>query len=141
MSSAIEVLKGLVEDSEWEAEHLVKQVDGRTANRIIAERDALKEALGGKADVVLSDMAAPTTGHGATDHIRIMALAETAWMFAEEVLAPGGVFVCKVFQGGTEGGLLKQIKTRCSTVRHAKPPASRKDSAEVYVIGTGFKGH
>ena len=101
---------------------------------------ALKEALGGKADVVLSDMAAPATGHGPTDHIRIMALAETAWMFAEEVLAPGGVFVCKVFQGGTEGGLLKQIKARCAVVRHAKPPASRQESAEVYVIGLDFKG-
>lgn len=102
--------------------------------------DALKQALGGKANVVLSDMAAPTTGHGPTDHIRIMALAETAWMFAEEVLAPGGVFVCKVFQGGTEAGLLKQIKARCGTVRHAKPPASRKESAEVYVVGFDFKG-
>ena len=105
-----------------------------------AAPDALKQALGGKADVVLSDMAAPATGHGATDHIRIMALAETAWMFAEEVLAPGGVFVCKVFQGGTEAGLLKQIKSRCSVVRHAKPPASRKESAEVYVVGLEFKG-
>jgi len=102
--------------------------------------DLLKAALGGKADVVLSDMAAPTTGHGPTDHIRIMALAETAWMFAEEVLAPGGAFVCKVFQGGTEAGLLKQIKSRCGSVRHAKPPASRKESAEVYVIGLDFKG-
>ncbi len=101
--------------------------------------DLLKEALGGPADVVLSDMASPTTGHGMTDHIRIMALAETAWMFAEEVLAPGGAFICKVFQGGTEAGLLKQIKARCATVRHAKPPASRKDSAEIYVIGTGFR--
>ncbi len=105
-----------------------------------AAPDALKQALGGKANVVLSDMAAPATGHGATDHIRIMALAETAWMFAEEVLAPGGVFVCKVFQGGTEGGLLKQIKARCGVVRHAKPPASRKESAEVYVVGLEFKG-
>ena len=102
--------------------------------------DKLKAALGGKADVVLSDMAAPATGHGATDHIRIMALAETAWMFAEEVLAPGGAFICKVFQGGTEGELLKQIKARCGTVKHAKPPASRKESAEVYVIGLDFKG-
>lgn len=102
--------------------------------------DKLKDALGGKADVVLSDMASPATGHGPTDHIRIMALAETAWAFAEEVLAPGGAFICKVFQGGTEGGLLKQIKTRCRTVKHAKPPASRKDSAEVYVVGLGFKG-
>jgi 23S rRNA (uridine2552-2'-O)-methyltransferase len=102
--------------------------------------DRLKEALGGQADVVLSDMASPTTGHGTTDHIRIMALAETAWMFAEEVLALGGIFVCKVFQGGTEATLLKQIKARCATVRHAKPPASRKESAEVYVIGQSFKG-
>jgi 23S rRNA (uridine2552-2'-O)-methyltransferase len=102
--------------------------------------DLLKEALGGPADVVLSDMASPTTGHGPTDHIRIMALAETAWAFAEEVLAPGGAFICKVFQGGTEATLLKQIKARCGTVRHAKPPASRKESAEVYVIGLDFKG-
>jgi len=102
--------------------------------------DKLKDALGGKADVVLSDMAAPATGHGPTDHIRIMALAETAWAFAEEVLAPGGAFICKVFQGGTEAELLKQIKARCRTVKHAKPPASRKESAEVYVIGLGFKG-
>jgi 23S rRNA (uridine2552-2'-O)-methyltransferase len=105
-----------------------------------AAPDALKAALGGPADVVLSDMASPTTGHGPTDHIRIMALAETAWMFAEEVLAPGGAFVCKVFQGGTEGGLLKQIKQRCGSVRHAKPPASRKESAEVYVVALDFKG-
>ncbi|MBY0512202.1 MAG: RlmE family RNA methyltransferase [Rhodospirillaceae bacterium] len=105
-----------------------------------AAPDKLKDALGGKADVVLSDMAAPATGHGPTDHIRIMALAETAWAFAEEVLAPGGAFICKVFQGGTEGELLKQIKARCRTVKHAKPPASRKESAEVYVIGLGFKG-
>ena len=102
--------------------------------------DLLKEALDGRADIVLSDMASPTTGHGPTDHIRIMALAETAWAFAEEVLAPGGAFICKVFQGGTEGTLLKQIKARCRTVKHAKPPASRKDSAEVYVVGLGFKG-
>jgi 23S rRNA (uridine2552-2'-O)-methyltransferase len=102
--------------------------------------DKLKDALGGKADVVLSDMASPATGHGPTDHIRIMALAETAWAFAEEVLAPGGAFICKVFQGGTEGELLKQIKARCRTVKHAKPPASRKESAEVYVVGLDFKG-
>jgi 23S rRNA (uridine2552-2'-O)-methyltransferase len=102
--------------------------------------DKLKAALGGKADVVLSDMASPTTGHGPTDHIRIMALAEAAWMFAEEVLAPGGAFICKVFQGGTEGSLLKQIKTRCRVVKHVKPPASRKESAEVYVVGLDFKG-
>ncbi|MBL8629742.1 MAG: RlmE family RNA methyltransferase [Rhodospirillaceae bacterium] len=103
--------------------------------------EVLKNALGGsKADVVLSDMAAPATGHPGTDHLRIMALAELAWAFAEEVLAPGGVFVCKVFQGGTEGELLKQIKTKCAAAKHAKPAASRKDSAEIYLLATGFKG-
>jgi 23S rRNA (uridine2552-2'-O)-methyltransferase len=101
--------------------------------------DALKDALGGKADVVLSDMAAPATGHPGTDHIRIMALAELAWAFAEEVLKPGGTFICKVFQGGTEGDLLKAIKTRFAVVKHAKPPASRKDSAEIYLAAMGFK--
>ncbi|MBM3512568.1 MAG: RlmE family RNA methyltransferase [Alphaproteobacteria bacterium] len=104
-----------------------------------AAPEKLKAALGGKADVVLSDMAAPTTGHAGTDHIRIMALAEAAWAFAEDVLAPGGAFVCKVFQGGTEGTLLKAIKARSTQVKHAKPPASRKESAEVYLIATGFK--
>jgi 23S rRNA (uridine2552-2'-O)-methyltransferase len=84
-------------------------------------------------------MAAPTTGHPGTDHIRIMALAELAWVFAEEVLDPGGTFICKVFQGGTEGDLLAQIKARFSVVKHAKPPASRKDSAEVYLAAMGFK--
>jgi 23S rRNA (uridine2552-2'-O)-methyltransferase len=103
--------------------------------------DVLKEALGGaKVDVVLSDMAAPATGHPGTDHLRIMALAELAWAFAEEVLAPGGAFICKVFQGGTEGELLKQIKSRFATAKHAKPNASRKDSAEIYLLATGFKG-
>ncbi len=102
--------------------------------------DVLKAALGGPADVVLSDMAAPTTGHPATDHLRIMNLLELAWDFAEDVLAPGGTFVCKVFQGGTEGDLLARMKRSCETVRHAKPPASRKDSAELYVIASGFKG-
>lgn len=100
---------------------------------------ALKDALKGKADVVLSDMASPATGHPGTDHIRIMALAETAWMFANEVLASGGTFVCKVFQGGAEGDLLKQIKQKCAVVKHAKPPASRKESAEVYLVAMGFK--
>jgi 23S rRNA (uridine2552-2'-O)-methyltransferase len=100
----------------------------------------LKQALGGPADVVLSDMAAPTTGHGATDHLRIIGLAEAAWEFAAEVLAPGGTFICKVFQGGTENELLARIKQRCTAVRHIKPPASRKDSAEMYLVATGFKG-
>lgn len=101
--------------------------------------DELKSLLGGSADIVLSDMATPTTGHGPTDHLRIMGLAEAAWEFAVDVLTPGGVFICKVFQGGTEGELLKEIKTRCDTVRHAKPPASRSDSAEVYLVATGFR--
>lgn len=99
----------------------------------------LREALGGGADLVLSDMAAPATGHARTDHLRVVALAELAWEFAEEVLADGGAFVCKVFQGGTEGELLKRIKARCAKVTHAKPPASRKDSAEMYLVAIGFK--
>lgn len=101
--------------------------------------EKLKQALDGSADVVLSDMAAPTTGHSGTDHLRIIALADAAWAFAAEVLKPGGVFVCKVFQGGTERELLNQIKSHCSSVRHAKPPASRKESAEVYLVAQGFK--
>ena len=100
----------------------------------------LKEALDGPADLVLSDMAAPTTGHPQTDHLRIMALLEMAWDFAEDVLAPGGAFVCKVFQGGTEDQLLNRMKQLCTTVKHAKPPSSRKESAELYVIAQGFKG-
>jgi 23S rRNA (uridine2552-2'-O)-methyltransferase len=102
--------------------------------------EVLKKALGGPADVVLSDMAAPATGHGPTDHIRIIALAEAAWDFAAEVLAPGGAFICKVFQGGTENELLKRIKGRCGAVKHMKPPASRKESAEVYLAALDFKG-
>jgi len=101
--------------------------------------EKLKDALGGPADIVLSDMAAPTTGHHNTDHLRIMALAEAAWNFAEEVLAPGGVFVCKLFQGGAEKDLLDRIKARCDAVHHAKPPASRADSSEVYLVALGFK--
>lgn len=100
----------------------------------------LKEALGGGADLVLSDMAAPTTGHKATDHLRVVALAEAALDFAVDVLAPGGSFVCKVFQGGTEGELLARLKANFSSVKHAKPKASRAESAEVYVVAQGFKG-
>lgn len=99
----------------------------------------LKEILGGAADVVLSDMAAPTTGHAATDHVRIVALAEAALDFALDVLAPGGAFVCKVFQGGAEGELLARLKQNFRAVRHAKPKASRADSAEMYVVATGFR--
>lgn len=98
------------------------------------------EALNGQADVVLSDMAAPTTGHAPTDHMRITALAEIALDFARQVLAPGGSFVCKVFQGGAEKDLLTLLKRDFATVRHAKPEASRKDSAETYLVATGFRG-
>jgi 23S rRNA (uridine2552-2'-O)-methyltransferase len=100
----------------------------------------LEAALGGPADVVLSDMAAPTTGHAATDHLRIVALAEAAFAFAEAVLAPGGSFVAKVFQGGAEGTLLAALKRGFATVRHAKPAASRAESAETYVVAQGFRG-
>jgi 23S rRNA (uridine2552-2'-O)-methyltransferase len=103
--------------------------------------DRLKALLrDGSADVVLSDMAAPTTGHNSTDHLRIMALAEAALAFAMEVLSPGGAFLCKVFQGGSERDLLNELKQRFKIVRHIKPPASRSDSAELYVLATGFKG-
>lgn len=100
----------------------------------------LKALLGGQADVVLSDMAANATGHRQTDHLRIMALAEAAALFAREVLAPGGVFLCKVLQGGTEGGLLTELKRDFETVKHVKPPASRADSAELYLLARGFRG-
>jgi 23S rRNA (uridine2552-2'-O)-methyltransferase len=97
-------------------------------------------ALGGQADLVMSDMAAPTTGHAQTDHLRIVALAEAAYEFAKEVLAPGGAFVAKVFQGGAEGDLLAALKRDFTTLRHAKPPASRAESAEVYVVAQGYRG-
>jgi 23S rRNA (uridine2552-2'-O)-methyltransferase len=100
----------------------------------------LAEALGGKADLVLSDMAPNTTGHAATDHLRIMALAELAVVFAREVLAPNGCFVAKVFQGGSERAMLEVLKRDFAAVRHAKPPASRKESSELYVVATGFRG-
>jgi len=100
----------------------------------------LREALGGAADVVLSDMAAPTTGHRATDHLRIVTLLELAILFADEVLAPGGVFVGKVFPGGTEKGLLEMLKARFAEVRHVKPKASRSESPELYVVARGFRG-
>ena len=99
----------------------------------------LKELLDGPADVVLSDMAAPTTGHHATDHTRVMALAETAYEFATEVLTMGGTFIAKVFQGGTEKTLLDRLKRDFDKVGRAKPSASRADSAEVYVVATGFR--
>ncbi len=97
-------------------------------------------ALDGPADVVLSDMAAPATGHAATDHLRVMALLDAAYAFAREVLKPGGVFVGKVLRGGTEKDLLASLKRDFRTVRHVKPPASRKDSAEIFVIATDYRG-
>jgi len=102
--------------------------------------EALKELLGGPADVVMSDMAAPATGDPQVDHLRIMALAEAAHDFARQVLKPGGAFVAKVLQGGTERTLLDQVKRDFAKVRHVKPAASRADSAEMYVVGTGFRG-
>ena len=102
--------------------------------------DRLKDMLGGRADVVLSDMAANATGHRQTDHLRIMALAEAAALFAREVLAPGGSFLCKVLQGGTETALLAELKRNFATVKHVKPPASRSDSAELYLLAKGFRG-
>jgi 23S rRNA (uridine2552-2'-O)-methyltransferase len=101
--------------------------------------DRLKALLGGPADVVLSDMAANATGHRKTDHLRIMALAEAAAEFAREILGPGGAFLCKVLQGGTEGALLTQLKKDFAKVQHVKPPASRADSAELYLLATGFR--
>jgi len=102
--------------------------------------DRLKELLGGKADVVLSDMAANATGHRPTDHLRIMALAEAATHFAREVLDKGGSFLCKVLQGGTEATLLAELKRDFESVKHVKPPASRADSAELYLLARGFRG-
>jgi 23S rRNA (uridine2552-2'-O)-methyltransferase len=100
----------------------------------------LIEMLGGPADVVMSDMAANTTGHKKTDHLRIIGLAEAAIYFAREILAPGGAFVAKVFQGGTENQLLADLKRDFAVVRHVKPAASRADSAELYVLANGFRG-
>jgi len=102
--------------------------------------DAVKARLGGQADAVLSDMAAPASGHRQTDHIKIMALAEAAAQFAFDVLAPGGTYVAKVLRGGTEGELLALLKQRFEKVQHVKPPSSRKDSAEMFVVATGFRG-
>jgi 23S rRNA (uridine2552-2'-O)-methyltransferase len=102
--------------------------------------EALVMAMGGGADLVLTDMAPNTTGHRNTDHIRIMALAEAAYDFAAQVLRPGGAFVAKVFQGGTQDELLKRLKQDFKTIRHIKPPASRKESAESYVAAMGFRG-
>jgi len=101
---------------------------------------AIGNALGGPADVVLSDMAPAATGHAATDHLRIGALTEDALAAASRILKPGGAFVAKVFQGGAEGELLAALKRDFAELRHAKPPASRAESAETYVVATGFRG-
>lgn len=102
--------------------------------------DRLKAMLGGQADVVISDMAANATGQRQIDHLRIMALAEAAAQFAHDVLRPGGHFLCKVLQGGTEAALLSVLKRDFSSVKHVKPPASRSDSAELYLLARGFRG-
>jgi 23S rRNA (uridine2552-2'-O)-methyltransferase len=100
---------------------------------------AIRAALGGPADLVLSDMAAPATGHAATDHLRVVALAEDAFALAATLLRPGGAFVAKVFQGGAEGALLAALKKSFAEIRHAKPAASRAESAETYVVAKGFR--
>ena len=100
----------------------------------------LIEALGGRADLVLSDMAANTVGHPQTDHLRTMGLVEAGAAFAGDVLRPGGAFVAKVLAGGADSTLVAELKRMFATVKHAKPPASRKDSSEWYVIAQGFKG-
>jgi len=100
----------------------------------------LKHELGGPADLVLSDMAANTVGHQQTDHLRTMALVEAGLLFATEVLRPGGAYVAKVLAGGADNQLVAEMKRHFATVKHAKPPASRKDSSEWYVIAQGFKG-
>ncbi len=107
------------------------------------DRDApqrLREVLGRPADVVLSDMAPNATGHRQTDHLRIMGLVEAAADFAREVLKPGGVFVAKVLQGGTESALLAELKRQFASIKHIKPAASRADSAELYLLAIGFRG-
>ena len=114
---------------------IVLQGDCREAATIAA----VKEALGGPADLVLSDMAPAATGHAQTDHLRIMALAEIAHESAVALLAPGGSFVCKVLQGGAQGDLLAALRRDFAAVRHVKPPASRADSSEVYLVAQGFR--
>lgn len=102
--------------------------------------EILTKALGAKADIVLSDMAPNTTGHKTTDHLRLMGMLETAYDYARQILQPGGVFVAKVFQGGTEKELLQLMRTDFDTVKHVKPKSSRADSSEMYVVALGFKG-
>jgi len=105
-----------------------------------AAPERLREALGGPADLILSDMAANTVGHPRTDHLRTMALVEAALLYACQALRPGGAFVAKVLAGGADAELVAELKRRFATVKHAKPPASRKSSSEWYVVAQGFKG-
>lgn len=102
--------------------------------------EVLRDMLGGPADGVISDMAANTTGHKKTDHLKIIGLAEMAVAFARDVLAPGGFFLCKLFQGGETGQLITELKQDFAVVRHVKPQASRAGSSELYVLATGFRG-
>ena len=122
----------------------VDPIEGATILQMDFMDDAtpalLLEALGGAPDLVLSDMAANTVGHPQTDALRTMALVEAAAAFAVEVLKPGGAFVAKVFAGGADSSLVAEMKRRFTTVKHAKPPASRKGSSEWYLIAQGFKG-
>ena len=108
--------------------------------REFVARGAIEKALGGRADIVLSDMTPPATGHAATDHLRVAALVEDAFALASEILKPGGAFLAKVFQGGSGGALLAELKRAFVEIRHAKPPASRAESAETYVVARGFRG-
>lgn len=121
----------------------MKPIDGVHFKQIDFNKDEAKEflmtALDGKADVVISDIAPNTTGNANVDHLQIMALVEQAYYFAIEVLRQGGTFVAKVRQGGTEANLLKEMKSKFTTVKHFKPDSSRKESAETYVIAQGFK--
>ena len=122
----------------------VEEVPGATpveADVLDRETPALiRHALDGPADVVLSDMATSATGHGPTDRLRVIALCEAALAFAEDVLTPGGAFVCKVLGSGADAGLLAAIKRSFTRVKHIKPPASRGESAEIYLVATGFRG-
>ena len=122
----------------------MEPLPGATALRLDAlDADAaaaIRAALEGPADVVLSDMAAPATGHAPTDHLRVMALCEAALDIAEQILVPGGAFVAKVLKGGAERALLERLKRAFRRVKHAKPPASRSESAETYVVALGFRG-
>jgi len=123
----------------------VDEIEGVTILQMDFMDDAaparLEDALGGAPDLVLSDMAANTVGHKQTDHLRTMALVEAGAWFALETLEKGGAFVAKVLAGGTDAELLKLLKQHFKTVKHAKPPASRKGSSEWYVVAQGFKGH